>query len=441
MPNIIDLHARQILDSRGNPTIEVELYTEEFIGSAAVPSGASTGSHEALELRDNLQAYSGKGVGKAVENVLTLIRDALRGQDITDQAAIDARMLALDGTANKKKLGANAMLGVSLATSRAASAAHEMPLYAYLARISGNRVDTFSMPILFSNVINGGVHAGNDLMPQEFMIVPRGAKSSTQATRMVAETYHALKSILNKKYGSQATNVGDEGGFAPPLANAEEALKLLMHAVKEAGYEKKIFFAMDAAASEFYDAKTKKYEIEHGKKINAEQLANYWLALMQKYPLISLEDPFSEDDAKAWKHLMTLVANTPQKDFAAGIKPQIVGDDLTVTNPERIEWAIKEELCNALLLKVNQIGTLTQAIHAATLAYDAGWNVMVSHRSGETEDPFIADLAVGLACGQIKLGAPCRSDRTAKYNQLLRIAEEIDEAGKYASFIEPVKRE
>lgn len=428
---ITDLYARHILDSRGNPTIEVELYAEEFVGSAAVPSGASTGSHEALELRDKGKEYGGLGVKKAVLTVNEVLRDKLVGTSITDQAGFDTHLNVIDGTTNKRKVGANAMLGVSLAACRAASASLEMPLFSYIARLADN--DDEKLPLLFANVINGGVHAGNDLAPQEFMIVPSGAKTFAEAVRMVAETYHALKEVITKQHGKNATNVGDEGGFAPPIKNADEAFALLERAVKAAGYEGKICYAMDPAATEFYNAKNKKYAVEKGRKVTGEELADYWMTLLKKYPIISLEDPFAEDDYASWEGFMRKLRATKPARFGAKTRPQIVGDDLTVTNPRRIEEAIDNALCNALLLKVNQIGTLTEAFEAARLAREAGWNVMVSHRSGETEDPFIADLAVGLGCGQIKLGAPCRGERTAKYNQLLRISEEIKTISTFTS--------
>ena len=430
--NLLDVHARQILDSRGNPTIEVEVYTDEFIGSAAVPSGASTGSHEALELRDGGEEYDGKGVQKAVANVTGPIKKALNGADVLRQEEIDERLIALDDTKNKSKLGANAMLGVSLAVSRAGSAANGVPLYEHLAALARNK--QLLLPLPFANVINGGKHAGSDLRPQEFMIVPVGAKSVEEAIRIVVETYHALKKTIEARYGKTATNVGDEGGFAPPLKNAEEALSLLVDAVAAAGYVHQLRFAIDAAASEFYLPDRRLYEIEKGRYVTADQLGDYWLAILKKYPVVSLEDPFAEDDTTGWAQFMKKVLATPLAQFSAKLRPQIVGDDLTVTNTARIQHAIDKGLCSALLLKVNQIGTLSEAIRACQLARAAGWNVMVSNRSGETEDPYLADLAVGLGTGQIKLGAPCRSDRVAKYNQLLRISEELGKKARYALF-------
>lgn len=419
MEKIIDIKARQVLDSRGNPTIEVDIFTDNAIGSAMVPSGASTGIYEAHELRDKEKAYHGKSVMKAVKNVNTPIRKKLIGQDVLSQEAIDKLLISLDGTANKEKLGANAILGVSLAVARAAAAAKELPLYAYLGELTGRKP---ILPIPFSNVINGGQHAEGGLEFQEFMIVPIGAKTFAEATQMVAETYHTLKDLLKKKYGPQTTRLGDEGGFAPSLKNAEEALDLLVEAIKIAGYTGKVKIAMDTAASEFYH--TNGTYLKDNK--TAEKLCDYYLALIKKYPIISLEDPYDQDDKEAWKNI------TKKTNKMTSF--QIVGDDLLVTNPARIQQALQEKWCNALLLKVNQIGTLTEALKAAQMAMDAGWHVMVSHRSGETEDPFIADLAVALGCGQIKLGAPARSDRTAKYNQLIRIEEYLEKDARYARY-------
>lgn len=320
---IIDLHARQILDSRGNPTLEVEIYTEEFIGSAAVPSGASTGVHEAHELRDKTKKYHGKAVSKAVKNVNTIIRESLIGKEL-EQEEIDNHLRMLDATPNKKKLGANAMLGVSLAVSRAASASHEMPLHSYVAKIARTQEQ---LPLLFANVINGGVHAGNDLMPQEFMMVSH-AKQLEDRVRITSEIYQELKAAITKKYGSQATSVGDEGGFAPPVKNCDEALKLITTAIKNAGYEGKVSFAMDPAASEFFASG--KYEIEKGKKISGEELSEYWMKLLKKYPIMSIEDPFAEDDFTSWNHFMQKLETKQDSYFKYGSAPQVVGDDLTV---------------------------------------------------------------------------------------------------------------
>lgn len=399
MDTILNIKAREVLDSRGNPTVEAEVHTPHGTFSAMVPSGASTGKHEAVELRDGGKRYLGKGVQSAVDNINTIISPKLRGHDL-DIDTIDEVMLKLDGTKNKRKLGANALLAVSMACCRAA--ANKTPLYKYLSDYF--KLD-MRLPVPFSNVINGGKHADGDLYMQEFMIVPMRARSFSQATRMVSETYHKLKIIIRKEYGGGATHVGDEGGFAPPLSTPEEALDLLMRAIDEAGYATKMKIAMDPAASEFF--KDNKY---HGMK-KADMIKKY-KSILKKYPIVSLEDPFAEDDYSSWARLSRMT------------KVQIVGDDLTVTNTERIKVAAKKKLCSALLLKVNQIGTVSEAVQAAKLAYQKNWEVMVSHRSGETEDPFIADLAVAIGCGQIKIGAPCRSDRTAKYNKLIRIEDE-----------------
>lgn len=416
------VHARQILDSRGNPALEVELHSKSFIGSAAVPSGASTGIHEAIELRDKKAEYFGKGLTKAKNNVNKIISKEIMGMNANSQEKIDQKLIKLDGTHNKKRLGANAILGVSMAATRVGAAGHQMPLYEYLGAIYENH--KLKLPIPFANVINGGVHAGNSLMFQEFMIAPIKAKNFSEATKIVSEIYHELKNLIADTYGKDATSVGDEGGFAPPLKNAEEALELMEVATKRMGYKSKVGFAMDAAASEFYDKKSNKYEVEKGRFITAEELAYHYSDLTKRYKLVSIEDPFDQDDYDAWAYLTKKI----------GKKIQIVGDDLTVTNPKRIIQAVTNKLCNALLLKINQIGTITESMQAAHLAQISKWNVMVSHRSGETEDPYIADLAVGLGCGQIKLGAPCRGERTAKYNQLLRIEELLGKHAKYAKF-------
>ncbi len=409
MANITDIHARQLLDSRGNPTIEVEVYSKNHMGRAIVPSGASTGIHEALELRDKKKAYLGKSVEKAVNNVNTILRRKLKGMSLA-QANLDNYMIELDGTVNKSRLGANAILGVSMAAARCRACSENKWLFEVLGK---KRV----MPVPFCNIINGGKHAAGKLAMQEFMIAPVRAKSFSEATRIVSETYHILKDVIAKKYGKSAVHVGDEGGFAPPVKDAYQALDLIMNAVDKAGYTNKIRIAMDPAASEFYHKG--KYNI--GKKLSPDKMMNYYLKLLDKYPIVSLEDPFDQDDFETWAEIM--------KQRPKGV--QIVGDDLTVSNVERIDIAAEKKLCNALLLKVNQIGSLTEATDAAKLAMKNKWNVMVSHRSGETEDAFIADLAVALGCGQIKLGAPCRSDRTAKYNQLLRIEGKLLKGVKY----------
>jgi len=403
MSSITSIKAREILDSRGNPTVEVDVMTASSIGRTAVPSGASTGTHEAVELRDGNKRYLGKGVKKAVSNVEKKIFPILKGKECSDQKNIDRLMIKKDGTENKSKLGANAILGVSLAVSRVAAKERKIELFQYISELSSNKP---KMPRPFFNVINGGRHAGNKLPFQEFMIAPK-ARSFKESLRMGSEVYHVLKEVIEKKYGKEAINVGDEGGFAPPLKKAEEALDLLRTAIRKAGYAGKVDIAMDCAASEFY--KDSYYHLH--KKMNKEKLLDYYLQLIKKYPIISIEDPFEQEDFLSFAELRKKV------------RIQIVGDDLTVTNIERMEAAIKEGSCNCLLLKVNQIGTLTESLDAVKLAYDNGWKVMVSHRSGETEDTFIADLAVGLGCGMIKAGAPCRGERTAKYNRLLRIEE------------------
>ncbi|MEK6937595.1 MAG: phosphopyruvate hydratase [Nanoarchaeota archaeon] len=410
MSTITNIKAREILDSRGNPTIEVNVFVGDLVASASVPSGASTGTHEALELRDGGQRYLGQGVRKAVYNVEKKISPLLKGIDCTRQKEIDSLMIEKDGTKNKSKLGANAILGVSLAVARAGAEDNNLYLYEYIneliEREGVNR--KIHLPRAFFNVINGGKHAGTGMPFQEFMISPQG-KDFRERLRIGTEVYHHLNKLLKEKYGKSATNVGDEGGFAPQIKTAEQGLDLLLEAIKRAGYKGKVDLAMDCAASEFY----KNGFYYAPKKMTSDKLLQYYLKLIKKYPLISIEDPFFEDDFKSYAQLKK----------KSGI--QIVGDDLTVTNPERIKKAIKEDSCNCLLLKVNQIGSLSEALEAVALAYQAGWKVMVSHRSGETEDTFIADLAVGIGCGMIKSGAPCRGERTAKYNQLLRIEEDL----------------
>ncbi|MBW2987907.1 phosphopyruvate hydratase [Candidatus Woesearchaeota archaeon] len=398
--------AREVLDSRGNPTVEVEMHTRSGYATAMVPSGASTGKHEALELRDNNNRYMGKGVRRAIANV-DLIAKKLVGSDVREQRCIDQLMINMDGTPNKSKLGANAILGVSMCAARLAAQLSGKPLYQYLAEFSEREP---KMAVPFANIINGGAHAGNHLKIQEFMIVPQ-AETFAENMRIVSEVYHTLKKILKEEYGLGATNVGDEGGFAPPIATADEALGLIERAIEDSGHADRVKLAIDAAASYFYiDGK---YELEQ--TLTPQQLADYWEQLVAEHNLISLEDPFAEDDYDGFQLLMQRLGN----------RLQIVGDDLLVTNVKRIKMAITKNLCNALLLKLNQIGTVTEAIEAAHLAFANNWGVMVSHRSGETEDTFIADLAVALGCGQIKLGAPCRSERTAKYNRLLRISEQL----------------
>ncbi|CDF88841.1 Enolase 1 [Zygosaccharomyces bailii] len=422
------IFSRYVYDSRGNPTVEVELTTEKGTFRSIVPSGASTGVHEALELRDgDKKRWGGKGVLKAVANVNDIIAPAVikANVDVKDQEAVDALLNKLDGTPNKGKLGANAVLGVSMAAARAAAAEKGVPLYKHLADLSSSKEGTYVLPVPFLNVLNGGSHAGGSLAFQEFMIAPVGAKTFSEALELGAEVYQQLKSLAKKQYGPSAGNVGDEGGVAPNIQTAEEALDLIMAAIKAAGHDGKIKIGMDCASSEFY--KDGKYDLDFknpksdaSKWLTGPQLADLYHSLMKTYPIISIEDPFAEDDWDAWSHFFK----------TAGI--QIVADDLTVTNPLRIKTAIEKKAANALLLKVNQIGTLSESIKAAQDSFAAGWGVMVSHRSGETEDTFIADLAVGLRTGQIKTGAPARSERLAKLNQILRIEQELGSKAIYA---------
>ncbi|RDD40355.1 Gamma-enolase [Trichoplax sp. H2] len=423
---ILGVHAREILDSRGNPTVEVEVKTAAGVFRAAVPSGASTGIYEALELRDKEPSrFLGKGVLKAVSNVNDVIGPALikAGVAVTKQKELDQLMLQLDGTENKSKLGANAILGVSLAVCKAGAAHKGVPLYRHIADLAGN--EKIIMPVPAFNVINGGKHAGNLLPMQEFMILPTGASRFSEAMRMGCEVYHNLKSIIKAKYGQDATNVGDEGGFAPNFADGGEALQLLQEAIKKAGYTGKISIAMDVAASEFcengkYNLDFKKSNASSDNLLAGSELVKLYQSYVSNYPIVSIEDGFDQDDWESWSAL------------TAAVDIQIVGDDLTVTNPKRIKTAIERKACNCLLLKVNQIGSVTESIDACKLAQQNGWGVMVSHRSGETEDTFIADLVVGLRTGQIKTGAPCRSERLCKYNQLLRIEEELGDNAVFA---------
>ncbi|CAN1357103.1 Enolase 1 [Linum perenne] len=442
---IVSVKARQIFDSRGNPTVETDVkLSDGYLARAAVPSGASTGIYEALELRDGGSDYLGKGVSKAVGNVNTIIGPALIGKDPAEQTAIDTFMVQqLDGTVNewgwcKQKLGANAILAVSLAICKAGAHAKGIPLYKHIANLAGN--SKLVLPVPAFNVINGGSHAGNKLAMQaclEFMILPTGASSFKEAMKMGAEVYHNLKSVIKKKYGQDATNVGDEGGFAPNIQENKEGLELLKTAIAKAGYTDKVVIGMDVAASEFYGS-DKKYDLNFKEennngsaKISGEALKDLYKSFVTEYPIVSIEDPFDQDD---WEHYNKMTTEI-------GEKVQIVGDDLLVTNPKRVEKAIKEKSCNALLLKVNQIGSVTESIEAVKMSKRAGWGVMASHRSGETEDTFIADLSVGLSTGQIKTGAPCRSERLAKYNQLLRIEEELGSEAVYAgaNFRKPVE--
>ena len=410
------IEAREILDSRGNPTVEVEaLLDDGSFAVAAVPSGASTGAFEAAELRDGDEGYyGGKGVQKAVDNVNEIIYKEVVGWDATDQRGLDDVMIALDGTTNKSKLGANAILGVSLAVARAAAESAELPLYKY---IGGPTVNLLPVPMM--NILNGGAHADSNVDIQEFMIAPIGAESFAEALRMGAEVYHALKSVLKER--KLATGLGDEGGFAPNLASNREALDLIEDAIKAAGYKpgKDVALALDVAASEFYD--DDKYLFEGEKKDSAEMI-EYYEQLVADYPLVSIEDPLNEEDWDGWAVITERL----------GDKVQLVGDDLFVTNVERLQRGIDDGAANALLVKVNQIGSLTETIDAVTLAHRSGFRSMMSHRSGETEDTTIADLAVALGCGQIKSGAPARGERVAKYNQLIRIEQELDESAVYA---------
>ncbi len=407
--DIYDIKAREVIDSRGNPTVEVEVLTAGGgYGSAIVPSGASTGTHEAVELRDKDLRFGGKGVLLAVDNVNSIIKPELIGYDSRMQREIDIIMRELDNTENKGKLGANAILAVSLAVAKAAADTASLPLYKYIGGCN-----SYVMPVPMMNVLNGGEHAGNELDFQEFMIMPIGADSIAEAIRMCAETYHTLKKVILNKYGKDAINVGDEGGFAPPVNDIREALDLLNNAVKNAGYEDKIVFALDPAASEFYDAEKENYVVK-GNDMSRDELISLYKEIVNEYPIISIEDPLHEEDFEGFAIITKELK---------GI--QIVGDDIFVTNTDRLRRGIEIGAGNALLLKVNQIGTLSESIDAANLAFRNGYGVVVSHRSGESEDTTIADLSVALNTGQIKTGAPARGERTAKYNQLIRIEEEL----------------
>lgn len=414
MSRIISLHARQILDSRGNPTVEVDVMTETgSFGRAAVPSGASTGKHEATELRDGKKNfYLGKGVLKAVNNVNKVIAPALVGLSVLEQNMIDNFLIQLDGTSNKSKLGANAILAVSLAVSKAAAEESNLSLYRYIGGVNAN-----TLPIPLMNILNGGSHADNKIDFQEFMIMPTGAESFSQALQMGTEIFHHLKTVLKKK--GYSTNVGDEGGFAPNIASNEEAIETVLKAIEVAGYKPgvDIQIAMDAATTEFYDEKAKMYHFHksNGKKLTSEEMVNYWANWCKKYPIVSIEDGMAEDDWKGWELLTKKI----------GAEVQLVGDDLFVTNVNRLQKGIDQNIANSILVKVNQIGTLTETINAVSLAKNNGYTSIMSHRSGETEDVTIADLAVALNCGQIKTGSASRTDRIAKYNQLLRIEEEL----------------
>jgi enolase len=418
---IVDAVAREILDSRGNPTVEVDILLEDgSLGRAAVPSGASTGVHEAVELRDTKsKRYLGKGVLKAVKNVNEIIAPEILGRDAADQIELDEFLCKLDGTANKGKLGANAILGVSLAAAKAAAASCGLPLYRYIGGCNANL-----LPVPMMNILNGGKHADNNVDFQEFMVMPVGAKDFPTALQMCAEIYHCLKGVLKSK--GYNTAVGDEGGFAPSLKSNEEAIEVILAAVKKAGYKagKQIFIALDPAASEMWNEKTKKYRFFKSnpkKEITGKALADYWADWIRKYPIVSLEDGLAEDDWDSWAYLTDKVGN----------KCQLVGDDLFVTNTKRLAMGIEKGCANSILIKVNQIGTLTETLDAIDLARRNGYTAVISHRSGETEDATIADLAVATGVGQIKTGAPCRTDRVCKYNQLLRIHEELGSSARY----------
>jgi enolase len=420
MSYIANIHARQILDSRGNPTVEVEVLTEnEYLGRAAVPSGASTGIHEAVELRDNdKKTYDGKGVLNAVNNVNTAITDELVGWDVADQTGIDQKMIEIDGTENKSKLGANAILAVSLAVAKAAALEANLPLYRY---IGGTNAKILPIPMM--NILNGGAHADNKIDFQEFMVMPIGASSFSEALRWGVEIFHSLKSVLKKN--GYSTNVGDEGGFAPNIQSNEEAIETVLKAIEKAGYKAgtDVGIAMDPAVSEMYNSDKQVYHFHKsdGKELAREKMVDFWEKWVNQYPIISIEDGMAEDDWEGWK-LMT---------EKLGKKIQLVGDDLFVTNVKRLQKGIDEHIANALLVKVNQIGSLTETINAVSLAQHHGYNTIMSHRSGETEDTTIADLAVALNCGQIKTGSASRTDRIAKYNQLLRIEEILGESAVF----------
>lgn len=428
MGRIIKVHARQILDSRGNPTVEAEVYTDAgAFGRAAVPSGASTGVHEAVELRDGDKGrYLGKGVLKAVNNINTAINDELEGFDIEDQRGIDAALIKLDGSDNKGNLGANAILAVSLAVAKAAAQEAGLPLYRYLGGVNGH-----VLPVPMMNIINGGQHADNKIDCQEFMIMPFGAKSIAEAVRMGAEVFHNLKSVLKAK--GHSTNVGDEGGFAPNLNSHEEAIDVIIEAITKAGYVagKDIYIALDAASSEFYSSEKKVYHMEStDKDYTSEELVAYWTELVNKYPIVSIEDGMAEDDWDGWKKLTE----------AIGDRVQLVGDDLFVTNVKRLQRGIEVGVANSILIKLNQIGTLTETINAVQLAHENNMTAIISHRSGETEDTTLADLAVALNAGEIKTGSLSRTDRVCKYNELIRIEEQLGENAIYGKNFKFLKK-
>ncbi len=424
MPKILSVKAREILDSRGNPTVEVDIITASgILGRAAVPSGASTGIHEALELRDgDKKRYGGKGVLKAVDNVNSYIAKALVGKYVTEQNAIDKMMIEMDGTKNKDKFGANAILGVSMACARAAAQVKDMPLYKYIGELFGTKV--FTLPVPMMNILNGGEHADNNVDIQEWMVMPVGAPTFHEAIRMGAEVFHSLKKVLKDK--KLNTSVGDEGGFAPNLKSNQEALDVIMQAIAAAGYKpgKDVMFAIDSAASSFYEDGVYVVEAEAKPRKSSAEMIEWYKQLVNKYPIVSIEDGLAEDDWDGWQSMTEEL----------GKKIQIVGDDLFVTNPERLKRGIDSKTANSILIKLNQIGSLTETLETIKMAQSANFTTVISHRSGETEDSFIADLAVGTAAGQIKTGSASRSERIAKYNQLMRIEEELGNKAIYAKF-------
>lgn len=424
MSAITGVHAREIIDSRGNPTVEVDVTTATGTYTASVPSGASTGIYEAHELRDGGKRYLGKGCLKAVENTNTVLADAVMGIDAADQRAIDDAMIKADGTANKANLGANAILGISLAASKAGAGVQGIPLWKHYAQVAGNPIPE-TLPVPCFNVINGGEHAGNKLAFQEFFVIPTGAETFSESMEIGCEIFHALKKVIQAKFGGDATLIGDEGGFAPPC-DVESGLAMIMEAAENAGYTDKISVGLDVASSEFkvegkdaYDLDFKSSQGDPSMVLSGDEMVALYQKLINDYPIVTIEDPFDQDDWENWSKI------------TAACDIQIVGDDLTVTNPAKIKEAIDKESCNCLLLKVNQIGSISESIDAVKLSKQNGWGVMTSHRSGETEDNYIADLAVGLGTGQIKTGAPCRGERTAKYNQLLRIEAQLGDKALY----------
>jgi len=431
MTAITGVHGREIIDSRGNPTVEVDITTKDGTFTASVPSGASTGAYEAVELRDGGSRYLGKGVLKAVYNVNTALADVVMGLDVADQRAVDDAMLKADGTPNKANFGANAVLGISLAASKAGASAKGVPLWKHYADIAGNPTPDV-LPVPCFNVINGGDHAGNRLAFQEFFVIPTGAESFSEGMQIGCEVFHTLKKVIKAKFGGDATLIGDEGGFAPPC-DVESGLQMIMEATEAAGYLDKVSVGLDVASSEFcvkgkdgvnmydLDFKTTGADKDSSLLLTGDELIAMYKDMIARYPVVTIEDPFDQDDWANWAKITKEV----------GTDVQIVGDDLTVTNPLKIQQAIDEKSCNCLLLKVNQIGSISESIDAVKLSKQNGWGVMTSHRSGETEDSYISDLAVGLSTGQIKTGAPCRGERTAKYNQLLRIEAQLAAIGKY----------